>query len=426
MVSNINGLECLVLQGIFYNNDGKLRSAWLSYRRALDVAQIIGLHRPLPADSENSKSQHRARSIWKHIIYADRYLSLMLGMYHGIGDAALERQEANLSDVPNSSSMDRLCRVAGSIIERNQNFPTVTPIMMRMTQTIESELGTIDPPMIEGYALSTAGKSAERAQCYAKLMTQLWYYQLMAWLHLPFFLETGNQGRYDYSRQSCLQASRHMITCYTAIRRLTTDSFCCKSLDFQAFTAAVTLMINVLGPNGRRDPSLDDFEAVGRVIQILEGLTKGNTPDKVATRALSVLQTLKLVATGKNPVQPVSAEGQSNGEGQPSHIKVDIPYFGTIVLDRGTRSHSAQQDISDRGLPSAPVNGGFGTNGPSSSKANLMTEHNSAQMESGFSIPLAGTSLDFEPAADIWTLNPDLIMQPSFLADLGDNWDLGL
>ncbi|KAJ5833436.1 hypothetical protein N7474_001747 [Penicillium riverlandense] len=424
MVSNINGLECLVLQGIFYNNDGKLRSAWLSYRRALDVAQIIGLHRPLLAGSENSESLHRARSIWKHIIYADRYLSLMLGMYHGIGDAALERQEDNLSDVPNSSSMDLLCRVAGSIIERNQNFPTVTPIMVRMTQTIDSKLGTIDPPMVEEYTLSTAGKSAERAQYYAKLMTQLWYYQLMAWLHLPFLLETGSQGRYDYSRQSCLQASRHMITSYTAIRRLTADSFCCKSLDFQAFTAAVTLMISVLGPNGRTNQSPDDLEAVGRVIQILEELTKGSTPDKVATRGLSVLQTLKRVATGKNPIQPVSPEGQSNGE-QPSHIKVDIPYFGTIVLDRRTRASSSQQDISDHGLPPAPGNGGPGTNGPSASKANLM-EHNSAQMESGLSVPLTETSLDFEPAAEIWTLHPDLIMQPSFVADLGDNWDLGL
>ncbi|KAJ5620184.1 hypothetical protein N7510_004168 [Penicillium lagena] len=426
MVSNIHGLECLVLQGIFYNNDGKLRSAWLSYRRALDVAQIIGLHRPLPAGSENSTSLHRAKSIWKHIIYADRYLSLMLGVYHGISDAALERQEVSPSDVPNSSSMDLLCRVAGSIIERNQNFPTVTPAMMRMTQTIDSELGPIDPPIIEENALATAGKSAERAQCYAKLMTQLWYYQLMAWLHLPFLLESGSQSRYDYSRQSCLQASRHMIACYTAIRRLTADSFCCKSLDFQAFTAAVTLMINVLGPNGQRNSSPDDFEAVERVINVLEGLAKGNTPDKVATRGLSVLQTLKGVAMGKNPIQQVSSERQSNGEGQPSHIKVDIPYFGTIVLDRRMRANSAQQDLSSHGLLPTPDNGGLGTNMPSPSQANLMAELSSAQVQSGLSVPLAETILDFEPAAEIWTLHPDLIMQPSFLADLGDNWDLGL
>jgi hypothetical protein len=321
--------------------------------------------------------------------------------------------------------MDLLCRVAGSIIERNQNFPTVTPIMVRMTQTIDSELGLIDPPMIEENALATAGKSVERAQCYGKLMTQLWYYQLMAWLHLPFLLESGSQSRYDYSRQSCLQASRHMITCYTAIRRLTADSFCCKSLDFQAFTAAVTLMINVLGPSGRRNPSPDDFEPVERVMRILEGLTKGNTPDKVATRGLSVLQTLKGVVTGKNPIEPVYSERQSNGEGQLSHIKVDIPYFGTIVLDRRTRANSAQQDLSAHGLPRTSGNCGLVTNGPSSPQANLMTELSSAQVQSGLSVPLVETRLDFEPAAEIWMLHPDLIMQPLFLADLGDNWDLG-
>lgn len=65
--------------------------------------------------------------------------------------------------------MDLLCRVAGSIIERNQNFPTITPIMVRMTQAFDSELEPVNPPMIEENALPTAGKSAERANAMAYL-----------------------------------------------------------------------------------------------------------------------------------------------------------------------------------------------------------------------------------------------------------------
>ncbi|RJE20082.1 hypothetical protein PHISCL_07577 [Aspergillus sclerotialis] len=119
--------------------------------------------------------------------------------------------------------------------------------MVRTTQTIDAELISIGPLVVEDPTTLPPGISVERARAYTKIMTQLWYYQLLAWLHLPLLLESGTEGAYDYSRNSCLEASRNMITCYTSIPRLTANTFCCKSLDFQAFTAAVTLLINTLG-----------------------------------------------------------------------------------------------------------------------------------------------------------------------------------
>ncbi|KAJ5629525.1 hypothetical protein N7528_003182 [Penicillium herquei] len=424
LVSGIDGLECLVLQGIFYNNDGKLRSAWLSYRRALNAGQIIGLHRLALKGEHGSETISRARHIWNHIIYADRYLSLMLGMYYGITDVALDLQR--LSKETTSYSMDLLGRIAGSIIERNQKFNTVTPQMARMTQTIDSELMSIDPPeIIETPRIPTSGKSMQRASAYTKLMARLWYYQLLAWLHLPLLLESGTHGRYEYSRQSCLEASQHMITCYISLRQLTAESFCCKSLDFQAFTAAVTLMIHMIGPDGGPQSSANDWRAVEGVMETLEKLAEGQPPDKVATRGLSVLRTLKNVAKRERPSQSANSAGLSLDREQSNRIQVDIPYFGTIFINCGVHSDASDEQCPDS-VPTQPPQPSFHMGlDDSSLQEGILPESSTTQVPLTDGSPWPGIRVEIEPA-DVWTFDPGLMELPPFISDFTDNWDLGL
>ncbi|KAJ5291208.1 hypothetical protein N7478_000459 [Penicillium angulare] len=420
--SSIDGLECLVLQGVLYNNDGKLRSAWLSYRRAINVAQVIGLHR-LPTESiGESNSVSGARVIWNHIIYADRYLSLMLGMYHGVPDVALD-PERGVDQSISTSCMDLLCRIAGSIIERNQKFSSATPSMVRVTQTIDAELMSIYiEPVVGDSITSSPEKSTERAQAYMKLMTQLWHYQLIAWLHLPLLLDSGR--RYDYSWQSCLDASRSIITCYTSIRRLTADSFCCKSLDFQAFTAAVTLLINILGPAGQSSLNSDDWLSIETVITTLEVLAEGEPPDKVASRGLAVLRFLKGVATGDSVARSDNSNGIPPIESHPGRIKVDIPYFGTISLDRTIRSDLPERWQYDANRSKSFTVDPIPNNENTSDVANVM-EGSAVQDQANSVEPWLEGELGLGPT-DVWSFHPELTSLPSFLPNLADDWDLAL
>lgn len=66
-VSTVEGLECLVIQGIFHLNSGNPRRAWLTFRRALNIGQLMGIHK---ADDTRSSE----RLMWSHIVQADRYL----------------------------------------------------------------------------------------------------------------------------------------------------------------------------------------------------------------------------------------------------------------------------------------------------------------------------------------------------------------
>lgn len=45
LIGSMEGIECLVLQGVYHINAGNLRRSWLIFRRAINVAQLMGLHR---------------------------------------------------------------------------------------------------------------------------------------------------------------------------------------------------------------------------------------------------------------------------------------------------------------------------------------------------------------------------------------------
>ncbi len=67
MVSTIEGLECLVLQGLFHINAGNPRRAWLTFRRALNLGQLMGIHR-------RGSTIPGGREMYNQTVQADRYL----------------------------------------------------------------------------------------------------------------------------------------------------------------------------------------------------------------------------------------------------------------------------------------------------------------------------------------------------------------
>lgn len=68
IVASLEGLECLVLLGVYHTNSGNPRRAWLSFRRAINFAQLMGLHK------SNDDIMTGSKRLWHHIERADRYL----------------------------------------------------------------------------------------------------------------------------------------------------------------------------------------------------------------------------------------------------------------------------------------------------------------------------------------------------------------
>ncbi|EPE02889.1 c6 zinc finger domain-containing protein [Ophiostoma piceae UAMH 11346] len=93
LIGSFEGVQCLVMQGIIQSNQGNLRRAWLAFRRALTMTQLMGLHRGFPAATVTMLDPTVSpltmpKCMWFRILYADRYLSLMLGLPQGLpGDS---------------------------------------------------------------------------------------------------------------------------------------------------------------------------------------------------------------------------------------------------------------------------------------------------------------------------------------------------
>ncbi|KGO78390.1 Alpha/beta hydrolase fold-3 [Penicillium italicum] len=428
IVSCIDGLECLVLQGLIFSNDGKLRSAWLSYRRAANIAQIIGFHRAEPAPNENAKYQHRATFIWRHILMVDRHFSLILGVHGAISNTAIDVYQSNPSDsqdlpVHNESVLNPLARIAGSIIERNQTFTEVTPAMLQMTQSIDAALQAFEPPPLASPDNLPPGKCTERSLCFLTLHYRLWYYQLMTWLHLPLLLASGMDNFYEYNRQTCLHACRSVIACYVNIRRTTENGFDSRILDFQAFTTAMTIIVSSLGPFGPLNLTKEDYLAIDRVGAVLEQLSKSVPPDKIATRALHAMKLIRAIGMGTQPPPLDESEGLQYENGRPSRIKLDIPYFGTIYLERRAildQSKSiAAPTTSQPTFPSTAP----GQYYPSSSWNGTIPDPGYANGQVAETAQWADPGLSFDPPTEFWALNSQFTFQPPFLADYDVNWD---
>ena len=80
LIGTVEGLECLVLMGSFQLNVGNMRRAWLHFRRALNIAQLMGLHR-FPANKLKrdratplTTDDIRRSYIYSHLVKGDIYL----------------------------------------------------------------------------------------------------------------------------------------------------------------------------------------------------------------------------------------------------------------------------------------------------------------------------------------------------------------
>ena len=324
LVSTVEGLECLVLQGIFQINGGNPRRAWLTFRRALNVAQLMGLHK-------RDTAIPGGRETWFQIVQADRYLGLLLGLPCGSADDEFGPEETfqnpDLSAKERDSLFTRkLCQISGKIIERNSNDNIQA---YAATQEIEESLEEIAKELpASWWAIPTSlpdGHANKVAETFDRLMIHIWYFQLEALAHLPFMLRAATERRFEYSKFSCLKASREMIYRYLALRQVENSSFCCKVIDFGALVATVILLLGLLEvplASESRETMEEKQSDRGLVQAVMALMVELETMsgDVVAKQCGNVIQTL------------LAAESPAGPNG--GNLRLMIPYFGTINIVR--------------------------------------------------------------------------------------------
>lgn len=362
-LGTLDGLECVMLEGLYQGNCGNLRRAWLAFRRAMVVGQLMGIqrqyqHQPLKVIEPRRRAY--PSYVWFRIVYVDRALSMMLGLPQGSLDMSMASPAALATETPLGRLERMHCVIAGRILERNESDPSLDDYAK--TQEIDLELQKL-AHILPGkwWLMPNLGKTIQSEDAQEvfwevlRLIDQLVHYNLLNHLHLPYMLKDNQSGpggkdqSYEYSKSTCVTASREILMRFLMFRGHNKVVFCCRTVDFHALTAAMTLILAHI--DGHRQPfgdnmlshqRLSDRAMMEEVLESMEDVGRINM-DAVSEKSSDLLRRLlaieaEAVTRKCRRLHPDDRYpcGESRGpaEEQPEDhsLRLCVPYFGVVKI----------------------------------------------------------------------------------------------
>ncbi|KAI1499287.1 hypothetical protein F5X99DRAFT_390403 [Biscogniauxia marginata] len=376
LLGSVEGLECVIMEGTFHANIGNLRRAWLAFRRALGLAQMMGIHRAGRHQKLNfidpNNTEIDTRIMWFRIVYVDRFLCLMLGLPQGSLDESFASESALRGDT-HVGQLERIhCVLASRILRRNDSdgfgnddYDT--------TRDIDVELQKAANRLPDKWWLTPnlAGVDDQAVfQETLRLVQQMFHYNLLNQLHLPYMLQFDSTAdtaearcRHDYARLTCVNASRELLNRFIVFRSFNRVAFCCRSVDFFALMAGMTLLLAHLDSH-RQDRThrfAGNFLAHQRssdramIEQALENMTEVSrlNHDALSQESAQLLRRVLAIEVEASEGSVYRAERVTAPETDPVHfgdekhtLCMQIPYFGLIkITHEGTISRGPPPEV---------------------------------------------------------------------------------
>ena len=344
IAATVDGIECIVLEAKFHINLGRPRRAWILFRRAIGFAQLLGIHRLGNNPIGDDPFILRQQSLWTHLFQGDRFLSLILGLPYAVPErfCTIHIPSDNIGLRPGEIYLLRISPLLGKIIDRNQD---PSHMSFAATLRLDAELEEISQTLPADWWIIQPGLGRHTEEFFDKMITQFFHHQIRTLIHLPFMLKSALDKRYQYSHQAALESSREQIRHFSILREATdAGPFVCKLVDFQAFTAAMLILLNIMGykqnskcpttmsanavvSNESQEQDIRDWELIDETITCLRRAS--NEPGGIV--ALQSVKALEFLSCFRNK----DAEKESECC-QDKNCRISIPYFGTITIGPGS------------------------------------------------------------------------------------------
>ena len=352
----IEGLECVMLESVYQANIGSLRRSWLAIRRAMNIAQLMGINR---SDHQaqykvlDTKTEYHPQLMWFRIVFLDRYLCLMLGLSQG----CLDRTMASDAMLANDTPMGRLerihCVIASRILERNESKPSSHELALTRTLDVELQRAARSLPSKWWLAPNLDLPSNDAQALFwstRRLFAQVLHYNLLNQLHLPYMLRSSLAERsHEYSLIACVNASREVLSRFITLRSFNGIAYSCRTVDFLAHMAAMTLLLAHLDSHLSETTNLlahqyhSDRAMIEQVQENMKEINRINS-DTLSAQSANLLGRLLAIdiytADGyPEHARRVSVQEAGNGtalldpDGD-AIVSVHIPYFGIIKIAR--------------------------------------------------------------------------------------------
>ncbi|XXG95449.1 hypothetical protein Hte_001711 [Hypoxylon texense] len=356
LIDSVEGLECLLVEGTYLANTGNLRRAWLVFRRAMSLAQMIGVDRvrnPPNMKVLDKRTRFSCLIIWSRLVYMERYLSLLIGMPSSTTGPFLSAE--NMNDGPPTARIEKAhALICGKIIKRNAM--TAGPEAIRLDSVaaireIDSDLERVAnsvpsswwqiPVLRQEMGIGEWLSAVNHAHC------QIIHNSLILMTHLPNLLGDSNISHTLSSKLACMHAGREILHRYSTLRSHLKAVFCCRFVDYCAFKAALALLLvhidsvrkeNLRGILGHQRVS--DRALVSTMLEVMDNLYHVSQDllcqDAVAvTRRL--LQFEEQASRDDETFSVRDMESSTDGEltsGDAASFELQIPYFGTVKITK--------------------------------------------------------------------------------------------
>ncbi|KAJ5549107.1 hypothetical protein N7513_006341 [Penicillium frequentans] len=344
------------------------------------IAQMMNLHQS-PTRAKYKVLEHKTKAhpqfMWFRIVSLDRNLCLMLGLTQGSFDQSMATGAAFRDDTPMGRLERMHCTLASRILERNESDPCANDFVL--TQNLDLELQKAGRSMPSKWWLmpnldSVTDDPLALFLDMGRLFNQLYHYNLLNQLHLPYMLRSSLERRYEYSKMTCVNASREMLSRFIMFRGYTRNKFCCRTVDFFALMAAITLLLAHLDSHRFSQTSnllahqyLSDRAMIEQTQVNMEQIIRVNG-DTLSAQSAELLQ--KLLAIDSETVDGVSTESVSvqtpetsalkSSENSSGIVRVQIPYFGIVRIARQdviSKEMANEPPSSSNGQPYIPMVG---------------------------------------------------------------------
>ncbi|CEL10905.1 hypothetical protein ASPCAL14012 [Aspergillus calidoustus] len=366
LLGTLEGLENIILEGLYHIDSGNMRRAWLTFRRAVMVAQLLGLHQPGHYRYKliNEHNDLDPVVMWKSIVSTERVCSLLLGLPTSTSTTASTDPDATKPDgIYDLATLSM--RVTARILERNQ--APIGERAQKLTREIDQELIHLTQQLPSSFwrPLSFSGLQVDSAAAFwesRRAWDQMTYYSLVNQLHLPYMLCSSDSPGVLYSRIACVNASREILNRQIAFKTFNPITTCSRMGDFIALIAGMTLILahlvshtqNATG-NALVHQRFGDRATVEQALECMKSMSELHE-DVLAARCVGMLRDLLAIEAN-------AARGPKTGAcGEDCFLMIKVPYLGAIRIGpEGVGPMTAAETEQHRGLHRGVTIGGIGS-----------------------------------------------------------------
>ncbi|EZF35925.1 hypothetical protein H101_00557 [Trichophyton interdigitale H6] len=332
IASSLSGIECIYMAGKYESNIGRPRKTWLLTRRAINFAQLSGLHLPNNRPGPDDELGLRKLHIWCGLACSDLYQSSILGLPYSVPLHLLKPHITHLLKVkkmdPAEAYMLRVCLPLGSIIDRNQDGGNMS---LPLTLKIDQELEDMGKQMGDDWWDSSQLGQLSPIEKSSRLWSQFAHHFVRMLLHLPFMLKSNTDKRCQYCHNAALESARQTIECYKGIYDIrNSDRIFCKVIDFQVFTSTVLLIVHLLGSPFADDPQTRaDWRSAMSIARMLRH-DPDLPEDSVSYQSASVIEKLCSCRDADGALR-TGFKSKSCNQAR----RIILPYFGAVSIVPG-------------------------------------------------------------------------------------------